>query len=50
LTKRPSEVNDGSLISEWTGIPPEELNSIDNLILVCHECHEKIDATPDGGR
>jgi hypothetical protein len=32
------------------GIPPEDLNSIDNLILVCHECHEKIDAAPDGGR
>lgn len=32
------------------GIPPEDLNSIENLILVCHECHEKIDAAPDGGR
>ena len=32
------------------GIPPEDLNSIDNLILVCHECHEKIDAVLDGGR
>jgi len=31
-------------------VPPEDLNSIDNLILVCHECHEKIDAAPDGGR
>jgi hypothetical protein len=29
---------------------PEDLNSIDNLILVCHECHRKIDAAVDGGR
>lgn len=32
------------------GIPPKNLNSIDNLILVCHECHEKIDAAPDVSR
>jgi SMODS-associated and fused to various effectors sensor domain len=32
------------------GIPPEDLNSIDNLLLVCHECHRKIDAAVDGGR
>ena len=31
-------------------VPPEDLNSIDNLILVCHECHRKIDAALDGGR
>ena len=32
------------------GVPPEDLNSIENLILVCHECHQKIDAAVDGGR
>jgi SMODS-associated and fused to various effectors sensor domain len=32
------------------GVPTEDLNSIDNLILVCHECHQKIDAAADGGR
>jgi hypothetical protein len=32
------------------GVRPEDLNSIDNLILVCHECHQKIDAAVDGGR
>lgn len=32
------------------GIKPEDLNSIANLMLVCHECHQKIDAKPDGGR
>jgi hypothetical protein len=32
------------------GVLPEDLNSIDNLILVCHECHQKIDAAVDGGR
>jgi len=31
-------------------IPKERLNDLDNLILVCHECHEKIDQTNDGGR
>jgi len=31
-------------------VSPEDLNSIDNLILVCHECHRKIDAEVDGGR
>jgi|SRR5271157_3331109 len=30
--------------------PKERLNDLDNLILVCHECHEKIDQTTDGGR
>jgi hypothetical protein len=32
------------------GVLPDDLNSIDNLILVCHECHRKIDAAVDGGR
>jgi hypothetical protein len=32
------------------GVLPEDLNSIDNLVLVCHECHQKIDAAVDGGR
>jgi hypothetical protein len=32
------------------GVSPEDLNAIDNLILVCHECHQKIDAAVDGGR
>jgi hypothetical protein len=32
------------------GVLPEDLNSIDNLMLVCHECHQKIDAALDGGR
>ena len=27
-----------------------EINGIDNLILVCHECHQKIDHKRDGGR
>jgi hypothetical protein len=26
------------------------INSIDNLILVCHQCHRKIDKEADGGR
>lgn len=32
------------------GVPPKDLNSIDNLILVCHECHRKIDSAVDVGR
>jgi hypothetical protein len=28
----------------------ETINSIDNLILVCHQCHRKIDKEADGGR
>jgi hypothetical protein len=32
------------------GVSDEQLNSIDNLILVCHECHRKIDQEKDGGR
>jgi hypothetical protein len=31
-------------------LPNQELNAIVNLILVCHECHKKIDAVLDGGR
>lgn len=29
---------------------PEALNDVDNLILVCHDCHKTIDQHPDGGR
>lgn len=32
------------------GIPREKLNDLDNLMLVCHECHEKMDKEKDGGR
>src|SRR5262249_17397378 len=32
------------------GISREQLNNIENLILVCTFCHEKIDQEPDGGR
>jgi hypothetical protein len=32
------------------GIDAAQLNSIENLMLVCHECHEKMDSTKDGGR
>ncbi len=32
------------------GDSPRERNSVDNLMLVCHECHKKIDDKPDGGR
>ncbi len=31
------------------GIAKEKLNDFDNLILVCHECHRKIDKAKDGG-
>jgi hypothetical protein len=31
-------------------LPQALLNAIDNLILVCHECHQKIDRKKDGGR
>lgn len=31
-------------------ITDEELNDVGNLILVCHECHRKIDQHLDGGR
>jgi hypothetical protein len=29
---------------------PEEVNSVDNLMLVCHECHQKVDKAVDGVR
>lgn len=29
---------------------PRDRNSVENLILVCHECHKKIDYKLDGGR
>lgn len=32
------------------GIEPAELNRVGNLMLVCHDCHRKIDQAPDGGR
>ena len=32
------------------GIKPTELNRVGNLMLVCHDCHRKIDKAPDGGR
>ena len=33
-----------------SGIALEDLNGLDNLMLVCHECHRKIDQDADGGR
>jgi SMODS-associated and fused to various effectors sensor domain len=32
------------------GVTKEELNNLDNLILVCHECHRLIDGFIDGGK
>jgi hypothetical protein len=32
------------------GISNAEINDLGNLILVCHECHQKIDDRQDGGR
>ncbi len=32
------------------GVSSDELNTHANLILVCHECHRKIDKEKDGGR
>lgn len=32
------------------GIPKEHLNTLANLMLVCHSCHELIDNKKDGGR
>jgi hypothetical protein len=32
------------------GLTEEQLNCVENLILVCHECHRKIDQFADGGR
>lgn len=31
-------------------VPQALLNGVDNLMLVCHECHQKIDRKKDGGR
>lgn len=31
-------------------VPPEQLNDLCNLMLVCHECHQKMDNDRDGGR
>ncbi len=32
------------------GVPEENINNLENLMLVCHECHQKIDREQDGGR
>jgi hypothetical protein len=32
------------------GVSPEDVNSVDNLLLVCHECHQKVDKAVDGVR
>lgn len=32
------------------GVSDEDLNSFENLLLVCHPCHRKIDQHKDGGR
>src|SRR5437773_6657902 len=32
------------------GISKHQLNKLENLMLVCHGCHRKIDARKDGGR
>jgi hypothetical protein len=32
------------------GVSDDDLNALGNLMLVCHECHVKIDHAPDGGR
>lgn len=32
------------------GIDAQEINGAENLILVCHECHQEIDRHRDGGR
>lgn len=32
------------------GIPPEQLNDLENLMLVCDPCHKKMDREKDGGR
>jgi hypothetical protein len=31
------------------GIPKRRINGLENLILVCHQCHQKIDHDKDGG-
>lgn len=32
------------------GVSGEALNAADNLMLVCHQCHQKMDKEKDGGR
>ena len=32
------------------GIPSDQLSDLANLMLLCHQCHQKIDAEKDGGR
>lgn len=32
------------------GVPTEKLNSMENLLLFCHDCHRTIDKAKDGGR
>lgn len=32
------------------GITNAQINDLENLLLVCHECHQKIDDRQDGGR
>lgn len=32
------------------GVSEETLNALENLMLVCHQCHRKIDREKDGGR
>lgn len=32
------------------GIPKKKLNDFNNLLLVCHECHRKIDKEKNGGK
>ncbi len=32
------------------GLSAEEINGLGNLMLVCHECHRKVDHKNDGGR
>lgn len=32
------------------GLSGRKLNGLDNLILVCHACHRKVDKEPDGGK
>lgn len=32
------------------GIPKDELNELENLMLACHACHKEIDKRKDGGR
>lgn len=43
-----SASDDGPRANE--GIPKEMLNSMENLLLFCHDCHRKIDKEKDGGR